>query len=114
MPNYKGLGESLSGAIGTGYEAQSKAYERQGSEELYKYKEQQRANLFDVLYGAMGMGSNLYEIYSGNKDIIDWGTKNEYEVTTDWLTNLFGTPEFKKGEDVFTASELSARKLLGE
>ena len=114
MPDYAGLGSSLGQAMRTGYEAQSKVYERQTNEELYKYKEYQRNNLFDVLYNAISLGSNLYDIYSGNQSIMDWAKKNEYEVTSNWITNLFGTPEFKKGEDIFTSAELSAKKLLGE
>ena len=114
MPDYKGLGESFSSATRTGYSAQGKAYERQGMNELYNYKEQQRNSLFDVLYNAIGLGSNLYDIYSGNKDIIDWAGKNDFQVTSNWLDNLFGTPEFKKGDTMYTAEELYAQKMLGE
>ena len=48
--------------------------------------------------------------------MIDWATSIEqgYEVTSGWLENLFGSAEFKKGGEAFTAAELSAKKLLGE
>ncbi len=116
MPDYKGLGESLGSAISSGYKAQSKFYERRSSQDLYRHRESQRRNLFDVLYGAMGLGSNLYDIYSENQKIMDWATSEEqgYKVTSNWLENLFGSLEFEKGGEAFTAAELSAKKLLGE
>lgn len=115
MPAYKELGESLGSAIGTGYEAQSKFYERRSAQDLYRHREFQRQNLFDVLYGAIGLGSNLYDIYSENQQIMDWATseKQGYKVTSNWLENLFGSVEFEKGGEAFTAAELSAKKLLG-
>ncbi len=116
MAGYKGLGKSLGSAISTGYKAQSKSYERKSGEDLYKYRQFQRQNMFDVLYGAIGLGSNLFDIYSGNQEIMDWATGGDqgYKVTSNWMENLFGSPEFEKGGEVFTAAKLSAIKLLGE
>ena len=114
MASYKGLGKSLGSAISTGYEAKTKGYERQSSQDLYKYRQFQKSNLFDVLYGAIGLGSNLYDVYSGNQKMMDWAGENKFKTTTNWLTNLFGSPEFEKGGESFTMAELSAKKLLGE
>jgi len=111
---YENLGESLGSAIKSGHQAKGKGYERNAMQDLYKYKEQKRQSLFDTLYQSLALGSNLYDVYSQNKSMLDYGEKEGYQVTSNWLTNLFGTPEFMKGGTAFTSAELSAKKLLGE
>ena len=114
MADYKGLGESLGSAIGTGYKAQSKSYERKSGEDLYKYRQFQRQNMFDVLYSAIGLGSNLFDIYSGNQEVISRAKEQKFKVTSNWLDNLFGSVELEKGGKTYTAAQFEAIKLLGE
>ena len=110
---YDDLGKSLGSAISSGHQARGKGYERNAMQGLYKYKEQKRQSLFDVLYQSLALGSNLYDVYSQNKSAIDIGEKEGYSVTSNWLTNLFGTPEFMKGGEIFSAAEVNANNLLG-
>ena len=116
MPSaYQSLGRSLGGAIATGYQAQAKGLERRASNQLYADRSQRRSNLFNVLYQAIGVGSNLYDTYSQNQEGIDYATdfKSGYNLTSGWLENLFGSPEFEKDGTKFSLAEVMARKTLG-
>ena len=116
MPNlsaYSNLGKAFSGAHGTGIEARKSGIGRRGSSLLFEEKQRQRQNMFNTLYQAIGLGSNLYDVYSGNADMISYAEEAGCKTESNWLENLFGDTEFSKDGVSYTGAELSARKLLG-
>ena len=107
MSSYKSLSESLGGAVQSGYQAKSKSYERSATSALYADRNRNRSNLFSVLYGALSLGSNLYDVYSQSQDTLEYATDKGYESTGNWWDRTF-----KKDGANFSESDVMARKSL--
>jgi len=76
-------------------------------------REQERRKLGNIIKVA-GIGFSLYDSYKGNKKIIDYAQKHEYESDTNAFGMIFGEPTFRKGKEKLTLDQMRAKKFREE
>ncbi len=104
--NYKEASSSYSAATEYGVSADRYRAKGRADERIGEIKRDQMHTAFGAISETIGIGKNLWDVYSYNDDLIDKGKEYGLEVTSGWLGNLFGTPEFKNKEGKDVSAEI--------
>lgn len=106
--SYRNVATSYGSLIDTATQAGVEQNRRSHIEEMHRLKSRQRGAMFGSLAQLVGIGSNLYDIYNENKELIKTGRKYGFEPTGSKFNRIFGTPSFEREGEVFKPEDVMA------
>jgi len=93
--NYKGASGAYSAATQYGVGADAMASKRRTDEEIYNIKSDQMHTAFGAASEVVGIGKNLWDTYSHNKEQMSKAKDLGLGVKSGWLGQLFGDVEYE-------------------
>jgi len=109
MALYDQLSGTMSEYSSYGTRANVKAVERSYLDDLYRVKAEQRSAMFGTLAQLLGIGTNIWERYSSNREIIKTAQKHGFEPTSSKFNRIFGTDlKFSRDGQAFDTKDVMA------
>ena len=84
---------------------------RKSDRRLFEYDQHSRSRTFGLLSSVLNSAGSIWNNISENRDLMDYAESKGYEPVGSTFSKLFGSPKFKKGDEIYSVDLIRAMQL---